>query len=207
MMTKPDGVTVPGIPAVIMANSTGFALMNAKNKIYVTITESEPALQKMYNHSNLYVSDDKANRFTVSLKDVLNVASKKTDSTNYKGYVDVVKVESLDGTYIANYYDGIKNAVQTVITYDKGGFWHALTCSGSTCGADAKGDKPLTLALAYANAQSGLPEPHTTASAQGIILANGWIGEQTAVTGPSTPFPIIIPVVSHINSVKYSKCC
>ena len=170
-MAAPEGQLAAPIPMVIMAKSDGDKLINAiiENKhsggdpIVGQLYESNQEQVKLYSHSNLYASGVNGNMFTVALKDVSYSYSATTDSTDRQGYVDVHKVSSVEGTYIANYV-AFSGTESTIITHNKGNHWHPLYI----------GENRLHIALESANVNSGIPEPVSSDTSVGIILANGW---------------------------------
>ena len=83
-----------------------------------------------------------------------------------KEYVDVHKVASVEGTYVANYRDG--SVVKSAISYNKGSFWHGLSTDGNSP-TDATS---IHLALASAQVADGMPDVLSTPSAAGIVLAS-----------------------------------
>ena len=122
-------------------------------------------LKALYRHANLYTSGPYGQQFNVALKDVRY--------SPYQGreYVDVQKVASIEGTYIANYVQ--KGEPKTIISYNKGAQWYSLSMDGNKNGDEAQG---LHLALDSAKVLYGMPTPKSTDTASGVVLANGWIG-------------------------------
>ena len=93
-------------------------------------------------------------------------------------------VEGVVDSVVCFVFIGTVNCFQTLISFDKGSFWTPLSVDEShfdpsqnvNCTAVTNPCK-LTLSLNTENALSSLPPPHSTKTAIGVILANGWVGE------------------------------
>ena len=184
-MSSPEGMLPPpGIPQVIISKENGNALAKAivaGKRVTVKLSEVASQEVSLWQHTNLYVSGNGGKEYTVALKDV----NYKGDQEDARGYVDVHKVSSVDGTYIANQVVAGKS--KTVITYDKGALWWSLDLDDpSLQQANGCTDCSLHLALESAFATSGVPLPLSTDTATGIIMANGWISQGISATNPGT---------------------
>ena len=99
-------------------------------------------------YGNIYISDSSGSRLTTSLMH---------NAIDYDGNIDFVKIESLEGVYLANTYEEKKipratrsgmqkessnqfqqldQFKQTKISFDKGGIWHYITAPN----VDSKGN-------------------------------------------------------------------
>eukprot|EP00163_Fabomonas_tropica_P001045 TRINITY_DN1078_c0_g1_i1.p1 TRINITY_DN1078_c0_g1~~TRINITY_DN1078_c0_g1_i1.p1 ORF type:complete len:890 (-),score=273.12 TRINITY_DN1078_c0_g1_i1:215-2884(-) len=152
----------------IVDSSTGTAFLHVNHERYDSIW------------GNLYTSDSTGANYTISLK------YQKRDAS---GRVDFIAVEGLDGIYLANQVENHDNInqdwdkdpprLQTVISFDKGGEWMALTpprkdaynkripCRGDECRLHLHG---VTNRRAYGPFYS-------TKNAVGLIMATGNVGE------------------------------
>jgi hypothetical protein len=90
--------------------------------------------------------------------------------------VDVYKVSSLPGTYLANYE--VDLLPRTVVTFNKGSYWQRLPPpEGVICPHSAGASCSLHLSLESSQDLLGLPLPLSEATAEGVILANGFVGD------------------------------
>jgi len=171
-MSSPEGNLAPNIPEVIVNNTIGQAIYKAMKDaaddggIQLQLYEENQELNALYQHSNLYMSEG-GEQYTVALKDVIY---KDSDDWRQPAYVDVVKCSSVNGTYMANIYDEGKET--TIITYDKGAFWWSLKLM-----ENGKA-KQLHLSMEMYNTLYRMPQPVSTDSATGVILANGWVTDK-----------------------------
>lgn len=118
-MQAPDGVDLPNISAVIVSSSDGARIKNtltSDNSVQASFQEIDFAETVLFRQSNLYASDVTGTRYSISLKNVL-YESAADFGTASNAYTDVYKVESMSGTYIANYRRSSDNKELTVITY------------------------------------------------------------------------------------------
>ena len=85
--------------------------------------------------------------------------------------MDVYRVNSQDGTFIANYHDKYTDDFATVISFNKGASWDRIEVSqGETCSGCT-----LHLALESASNTLDVDSPLSTSQAAGLLLANGII--------------------------------
>eukprot|EP00052_Salpingoeca_macrocollata_P021452 m.183961 g.183961 ORF g.183961 m.183961 type:complete len:1209 (-) comp21535_c0_seq2:2581-6207(-) len=165
-MIAPKDEQLPGIPAFIVTQAQRMQLQTllAAGPVTVHVVQQHIREQSLSFTSHLYLSNFEGIKFSSSLKDVVTIADEGgTD------HCDFYKVQSQNGTYLANYYSD--TGVQTVLTFNKGAVWHPL---GSVYGVVTQENHVLTLVLAGASQLTGIPEPETTAQAAGLIIANGF---------------------------------
>eukprot|EP00038_Savillea_parva_P018295 m.22914 g.22914 ORF g.22914 m.22914 type:complete len:1048 (+) comp4043_c0_seq1:51-3194(+) len=177
-MQAPEGVSLPNVSVVIVSSSDGKVITDAYTRVGPSQANfQEVAAQEtvLYRQSNLYASDKSGIDFSISLKNVLYEASADTGGDS-GSYTDVYKVESMNGTYIANYRNSDGKEL-TVITYDKGAYWWSLKPPGGqvTHCSTSIGDCVLRLVLESTNVLTGYPMPQSTSAAMGIIVANAWV--------------------------------
>jgi hypothetical protein len=115
-------------------------------------------------------------------------------------YIDVIKVDSVNGTYIANYMDD--DGEKTVITYDKGAFWWGLTMADAAADGSS-GNVHLTMERLLS--QFGMPAPVSTPSATGVILANGYVGDTVPQT--MTGLKMASTFLSEDGGRCYTRAC
>ena len=117
-MAGPEGKIAADIPAVIIAKSDGEDLIKAALTAPVPPTmriyEEDQTTRALYRHANLYASGAHGQQFTVTLKSV------RYSPYSGKEFVDVHKVASVEGTYVANYVDQTDNKIKSAISYNKG---------------------------------------------------------------------------------------
>ena len=90
--------------------------------------------------------------------------------------MDVYKVGSLPGTYLANYE--ADRLPRTVVTFNKGSFWQRLPApDGVICPHNSGESCSLHLSLESSQDLLGLPLPLSEATAEGVIVANGFVGD------------------------------
>lgn len=113
----------PEVPTLIIKKTDGDKLVgDIMSVINVTLIEDGVINTDLYRQSHLYASDVNGIAFTVILKDV--VYAPYDAAYGIEEVVDVYKVESLVGTYVANFApDGVP---RTVMTYNKGAHWQYL---------------------------------------------------------------------------------
>lgn len=168
-MSSPEGNLAANIPEVIINNTVGkmiYDAMKDQDGLQVQLYETNQERNALYSHSNLYMSET-GEQYTVAVKDVIY-----TDSDDWRqpAYVDVVKVNSVNGTYIANFFE---NYVETtMITYDKGAYWWSLNLM------DNGKARQLHLSMEKYNTLYRIPQPVSVDTATGVILANGWITDK-----------------------------
>lgn len=166
---------------------------------YTLLDSSEDSLMLNINHygpdasyGNIYISDPTGRKFALSL--LHNVRSSN-------GISDVVKLESLEGIYLANYYDKEfttkelqrfksvnkkvasntnppeRSYIKTVVTFDKGGEWKSLAPPEK----DSEGkrvvceDSDCSLHLHLLTFERFAPA-YSTQSAVGLLLGTGNVG-------------------------------
>jgi hypothetical protein len=118
-MQAPDGINMPNITVVIISSTDGTALLNhhtADPNMEVSFSESEMRETVLFRQSNLYASDPSGTKFSIALKNVLYESAADTGAIS-NAYTDVYKVQSMNGTYIANYRNSSDNRELTAITY------------------------------------------------------------------------------------------
>ena len=118
----------------------------------------------------LVVAAVRANRYSVALKDINYQVMGGQSSAHSGAVVDVMRVDSLDGTYLANVNMG-KGIVRTVISWDKGAMWYDVTMDNLKDSTNY-----LTLSMSTLRAAVRLPAPYSIPTAPGVIVANGWEG-------------------------------
>ncbi|CAH3014982.1 unnamed protein product [Porites evermanni] len=105
-----------------------FPLTDYEEKEYKVVDGSENELMVVVKHKkdyyNLYISDVTGAKFSLSLENILSTT--RTIWGKKTLLVDLRRVKSLPGTYVANVLDKIGNKVRSVITFNKGGEWHQL---------------------------------------------------------------------------------
>ena len=186
MAAPDDAFEMPDIPVLIIAKEAGDAIVDewtdsggaAGSMLTLRPLEIEAVETTMWKATNLYTSDETGSRFSLSLSGV-----------NYEGggyfsksFVDVFKVDSTAGTYMANYRDTKQDhdhaTVVTVITNNYGAHWRPLT---PPVNSRSKDSRPLHIALESSRAAHYIPLPRSEATAAGIIVANGWEDEHIPV--------------------------
>lgn len=185
MAAPDDAFEMPDIPVLIIAKDAGDAIIDEwteSGALDSTLTlrpiEIEAVETTMWKSTNLYSSDETGSRFSLSLAGV-----------NYEGggffssaFVDVFKVDSTEGTYMANYRDTTQDhdheTVVTVITNNYGAHWRPLKPPENSRSKDTR---PLHIALESSNAAHYIPLPRSTPTAAGIIVANGWEDEHIPI--------------------------
>eukprot|EP00041_Stephanoeca_diplocostata_P033151 m.1086951 g.1086951 ORF g.1086951 m.1086951 type:complete len:1069 (+) comp24281_c0_seq2:199-3405(+) len=177
-MMAPEGMSLDNMTVLVVSSSDGQILLNQINQDplqQVSATEADVSETFLYRTSHLYASDASGLKYSVSLKNVMYEA----DSSDVMGggYTDVYKVESMNGTYLANSRSR-EGLVSTVITYDKGAYWWSVTPPEDlrSCRDEvAEDDCRMNLVLESDNIITGHPMPLSTPTAVGIIIANAWI--------------------------------
>jgi hypothetical protein len=166
---------------------------------YTLLDSSEDSLMVNINHygpqasyGNIYISDPTGRRFALSL--LHNVRT-------VEGVSDVVKLQSLEGIYLANFYDKEfttkelqsfkavnkkvatntnppeRSYIKSVITFDKGGEWKTLTPPEK----DSEGkrvvcsDEECSLHLHLLTYERFAPA-YSAESAVGLLLGTGNVG-------------------------------
>ncbi|XP_068742839.1 VPS10 domain-containing receptor SorCS1-like isoform X2 [Montipora capricornis] len=158
-----------------------FPLQQIEEKAYKVVDASESELMVVVKHGkgfyNLYTSDETGVKFSLSLERILS------NRTLIWGkpvtLVDLHKVQSLNGTYLANVV--VRNRyVRSVVTYNKGGSWHLLRapyqdhngrsthCSLPYCS--------LHIHIVLSHWRYYIPGVLSSSSAVGIIVAQGNLG-------------------------------
>jgi len=188
MAAPDDAFEMPDIPVLIIAKAAGDSLVDewtnsggaSNSMLTLRPMEIEAVETTMWKSTNLYTSDETGSRFSLSLAGV-----------NYEGggyfssaFVDVFKVDSTAGTYMANYRDTKQDhdheTVVTVITNNYGAHWRLLKPPANSKSKDHRGE-PLHIALESSRAAHNIPLPRSEATAAGIIVANGWEDEHIPI--------------------------
>jgi hypothetical protein len=195
MSAPDDAFEMPDIPVIIIGKNEGDAIVDewlktgfAGKDFTLRPMEVEAVETSMWKSTNLYTSDETGARFSLSLSAV-----------NYEGagyfsssFVDVFKVESTPGTYLANFRDTQQvheqgeddhETIVTVITNNHGAHWRRLKSPENARDQDRR---PLHISLESSRAAHYIPLPQSTASAAGIIIANGWEDDHIPVGQEAT---------------------
>ncbi|KJE98332.1 hypothetical protein CAOG_010209 [Capsaspora owczarzaki ATCC 30864] len=147
------------------------------------------------NRRDLYISGRQGLSYVASLEDIVYLPSK-----NSRGVIDFTPVNSMRGVYIANHLVtfGTDTLVRSVITYDKGGNWHAITppaedvdgdpfsCIAANCSLHLHSD--LTAALPFIRATP----IYSSASAIGLIVASGVVGADLDYYSDEVPQDVFV---------------
>lgn len=158
-----------------------FPLQQTEEKAYKVVDASESELMVVVKHGkgfyNLYTSDETGVKFSLSLEHILS--NKTLIWGKSVTLVDLHKVQSLNGTYLANVL--FENRyVRSVITYNKGGSWHLLRapyqddngrpthCYSPYCS--------LHIHIVLSHWRYYIPGVLSSSSAVGIIVAQGNLG-------------------------------
>ena len=183
MAPPSDAMNHPDIPVVIIASSDGarFASayvkeesMDASKRIRAKLIEENFQETGLWKSTNLFNSDETGVKFTLSLPKVVY----KAGNSWSKEMIDVYKVKSAAGTYIANFIDddhNHTNAQVTLVTNNYGAHWRGLRIPDDK--SEHGGARELHLALESTKASYQIATPRSTKTAQGIVIANGWEDE------------------------------
>eukprot|EP00049_Salpingoeca_infusionum_P015412 m.299591 g.299591 ORF g.299591 m.299591 type:complete len:1139 (+) comp15872_c1_seq3:134-3550(+) len=177
-VTKGD--VLPTIPAFMVTKATGDKLKKYSEGTTLGVSMIEEGVEErsLLKTSNLFASDNKGVDYTVSLNNVAYVSLVESQSDTE--IVDVFKVQSQTGTYIATWITS--GGLISVITFNKGASWQRLD---KPVGADCRTGSTscsLHIALEYSSALSGVPLPLSTASATGVVLAHGHVGDMLSTS-------------------------
>lgn len=181
-MSAPDEAEAwPEIPVIIISSEDGEELLKLYNAGGLTVRPKEDDIREttLWGETNLFVSDESGIYYSASLKDV-NFRAAVTYGQDE--YVDVFKVESSPGTYLANFENhshAEHPSIITVVTNNYGGHWRVLQ---QPDGRDRREGESLHLALASANAGFSIPLPRSSPQAVGIVVANGWVDDHIPIS-------------------------
>eukprot|EP00039_Didymoeca_costata_P019345 m.337165 g.337165 ORF g.337165 m.337165 type:complete len:1039 (+) comp18066_c0_seq1:97-3213(+) len=170
MAASSDVLELPEIPVFIIKQSDGEKLIqsyaNRQSGGSLTVEVEERDLQEVtiYEQTNLYTSDETYARFSLSLPNVVYSPSNYWSFTNE--FVDVFKVESTPGTYLAN-VNVNKTEPVTVVTNNFGATWRTLKSLKD-------GNERLHISLQGMNVKFHMPLPQSVPTAPGIVIANAW---------------------------------
>lgn len=160
-----------------------FPLDDEEEKRYEVVDASENEMMVVVQHGksryNLYVSDETGVKYSLSLENILS------NQTNIWGkmttLVDIHKVRSLNGTYLANVVIG-NRYVRSVISYNKGGDWHLLSAPLMDHKGVATNCYPpecsLHVHIVLSRWLYYIPGVLSSRSAVGIIIAQGNLGRR-----------------------------
>eukprot|EP00040_Diaphanoeca_grandis_P035629 m.224551 g.224551 ORF g.224551 m.224551 type:complete len:1019 (-) comp33435_c2_seq1:293-3349(-) len=191
-MQASSGSEYPNIPVVMINMTAGQTLITkitdgvaTGDDVSVEIAENNTMEKVLYQTTNLYMSDTSGIHFSISLKDV---SFKVAANSMEESYVDVYKVESMTGVYIANYnIMSWPRSTKTVITYNNGVNWWSVKppedrrCSEETMGCS------LSIVL-ESKATDGTPLPLSTNFAVGLVIANAYENSDEPYTMISRDF-------------------
>lgn len=176
-MQAPKATTeFPVIPTVIVSSDTGELLrgkFGAHKPIELQLVEVNVRETALYVQSNMYVSDPTGVQYSLSLDDVFYNAPRYTGP--YGEFVDLYRVESLPGTYLANQL--VEDEIITMISHNKGAHWSPISAPEDLDKRHCTATTPcrLDIALQSQHAVYDYPLPLSTASAVGIVIAVGTI--------------------------------
>ncbi|KAK2572594.1 VPS10 domain-containing receptor SorCS1 [Acropora cervicornis] len=160
-----------------------FPLKQVEGKGYKVVDASENEVMVVVRHGkgyyNLYISDESGVKYALSREYILGnetlVWGKRIT------LVDIHRVRSLNGTYLANVIVG-QTYLKSVITYNKGGHWYPLTAPlQDHTGASTRCYPPacsLHLHIVLSHWYYYIPGVLSSSSAVGIIIAQGNLGTQ-----------------------------
>jgi len=176
-MQAASGAAYPVLPVVMVNKTSGeYLITKATNgDISAYISENDTSEKALYQTSNLYMSDQSGIHFSVSLK---NVAFKVASNLMEQSYVDVFKIESMPGAFIANYLNGYniygQKLTKTVISYNKGVNWYTVKAPSDRGCRESDGCS-ISIVLESENTL-GTPMPLSSKYAVGLVLANAYEG-------------------------------
>ncbi|RWS29050.1 sortilin-related receptor-like protein [Leptotrombidium deliense] len=167
--------------------------MKAVNYNIVDCEDDQVMVGVTFNDSNtnLYVSNVKGTRFTLSLSHVVYLnSSLKTSPKLDEGAVDIHKIEGLTAIYIINRWkshpqDGNKSVekIESVISFNRGGIWKPLRAplvdsKGHPTKCDINKNCSLHLTQKYKEftTPSKRSQTMSKASAVGIVYSSGNLG-------------------------------
>lgn len=145
------------------------------------------------NTSDLYISDTRGYRFSLSLQNIVYFNPKTMTNVYWmrlysnETFADITKVSGVQGIYIASQHSGdlldLENQI-TLISYDKGGQWEriqapAYTLAGrpSDCSLEKNCSLHLTQEFNRLIPGNLAPPILTQETAPGIVLASGTLGK------------------------------
>ena len=181
-MQAPSGSNYPLIPVVLVNRSAGEALIDdyeAGRNPTINMMEENMLETMLYKQTVLYHSDASGVNYAVSLKDVVYAAE---PDLNSNVYVDVYKVASMNGTYIANYKKTMQSGFLipvSVISYNKGASWWTLRPPEDHRCVEGLSGCSLHLVLESRNQLDATPMPQSTETAVGLIIANAYMDSST----------------------------
>jgi len=157
-----------------------------EEKEYQVVDASENEMMVVVKHStgyyNLYVSDQTGVKYSLSLENIL--ANKTIIWKKPTTLVDIHKVRSLNGTYLANvvFKDRFGEKVRSVISYNKGGEWHLLKAPEVDHNGVPTNCRPpycsLHIHIVLSRWLFYIPGVLSSPSAVGIIIAQGNLGRR-----------------------------